>query len=208
MIKIKERIKKSLKDNKGFSLTELIIVIAIILLMTAASFVTLSIVHGARAKDAASSFENSLAEVISLSKNNGVDKNDNGVIDGEEDKYTIGLKIYKIGQKYYLQKCICKKSATGVYTDAGFTSSDAYIKSINESSGKGICLSAYVDIKFYDLDGNDASADSYIIAFNKKGECVLGYGKYEFKKSNTGNTIVTVSVNKNGGYISSKYQGR
>ena len=82
MIKIKERIKKSLKDNKGFSLTELIIVIAIILLMTAASFVTLSIVHGARAKDAASSFENSLAEVVNLSKNNGVDKDGNGTSGG------------------------------------------------------------------------------------------------------------------------------
>ncbi|MBQ9233995.1 MAG: prepilin-type N-terminal cleavage/methylation domain-containing protein [Lachnospiraceae bacterium] len=202
MVKMKERIKKSLKDNKGFSLTELIIVIAIILIMTAASFVTLTIMHSAKAKEAASSFENSLAEVISLSKNNGVDKNDNGIIDSDEEKYTIGLRIYKDGRKYYLQRCICQKQATGEYTYVNLPVSDAYIKSINEHSGKGICLSAYVDIKYYDLDGNDKSADSYVIAFNKKGDCKLGFGKYEFIKSSSGDKIVTVSVNKNGSYIS------
>ena len=104
MADIKERIKKGLKDNGGFSLTELIIVIAIILVMTAASFVTLTIMHSARAKEAASSFENAIAEVINLSKNNGVDKDANGSIDSAEEKYTIGLRIYKDGRKYYLQK--------------------------------------------------------------------------------------------------------
>ncbi len=202
MANIKERIKKSLKDNGGFSLTELIIVIAIILIMTLASFVSLTIMHSAKAKEAASSFENSLAETISLSKNNGVDKNQNNVIDADEEKYSIGLKVYKIGQKYYLQKCICEKSATGEYSDSGLGATDPYIKSLNESSGKGVCLSSYVDIKYYDLDGNDASADTYVIAFNRKGECVLGYGKYEFRKKSSGDKIVTVSVNKNGSYIS------
>lgn len=202
MVKIKERIKISLKDNKGFSLTELIIVMAIILIMTAASFVTLSIMHSAKAKEAASSFENSLAEVINLSKNNFVDKDSNGIIDADEANYTIGLRLYKNGRKYYLQKCICEKTATGSYAYVDLEATDPYINSINEHSGMGICLSAYVDVKFYDLDGNEASADSYIIAFNRKGDCKLGYGKYEFLRSSSGDKIVTVSINKNGSYIS------
>ena len=202
MADIKERIKKGLKDNGGFSLTELIIVIAIILVMTAASFVTLTIMHSARAKEAASSFENAIAEVINLSKNNGVDKDANGSIDSAEEKYTIGLRIYKDGRKYYLQKCICQKQATGEYTYVSLAATDPYIKSLNESSGKGVCLSSYVKINYYDIDGNDASANSYVIAFNKKGECVLGYGRYDFLKASTNGKIVSVSVNKNGSYIS------
>lgn len=204
MVKIKDRIKKSLKDNRGFSLTELIIVIAIILIMTVASFITLNIVHGARAKDAASSFENSLAEVVNLSKNNGVDKDGNGTIDSTEANYTIGLRLYKDGGKYYLQKIICQREATGEYVGLAFPTSDSYIKALNENSGKGICLSAYVDVEYYGLDGAHlvSTTDTYIIVFNKKGECVLGYGKYEFRKSSTGEKIVTVSVNKNGSYIS------
>ncbi len=202
MVEIKERIKKSIKDNSGFSLTELIIVLAIILIMTVASFVTITIMHSAKAKEAASSFENALTEVISLSKNNGVDKNSNGVIDVDEGKYSIGLRIYKDGRKYYLQKCICEKNATGEYTYVSLPTSDAYISSLNESSGKGVCLSSYVKINYYDIDGNDKSADSYVIAFNKKGECVLGFGRYEFLKASTNSKIVSVSVNKNGSYIS------
>ena len=201
MVKIKERFKESLKDNKGFSLTEFIIVIAIIAIMTTASFITMAVMHGAKAKEASSSFENALADVISLSKNNGVDLNENGTIDADEENYTIGLRIYKTGGKYYLQKCICKH-VHGEYSDTGKTESDPYIKSINDSSGKGICLSAYVNIKFYDINGNDATADSYVIAFDKRGNCKLGYGVYEFRKASNNDKVSTVRVNRNGSYIS------
>ncbi len=203
MVKIKERFKESLKDNKGFSLTEFIIVIAIIAIMTTASFITMAVMHGAKAKEASSSFENSLAEVINLSKNNGVDLNANGTIDADEESYAIGLRIYKTGGKYYLQKCVVKHF-NGVYSDSGKTESDPYIKSINECSGKGLCLSAYVDIKFYDEDGNDATADSYIIAFDRRGNCKLGYGIYEFRKASNGDKVSSVRVNRNGSYILKK----
>ena len=201
MVKIKERFRESLKDNRGFSLTEFIIVIAIIAIMTTASFITMAVMHGAKAKEASSSFENALSEVISLSKNNGVDLNENGVLEASEEKYSIGLKIYKEDGKYYLQKCICQHK-DGVYTDSGKTKADPYIKGLNEHSGMGICLSAYVDIKFYDEDGNDMSDDTYILAFDKRGNCRLGYGKYEFRKASNGDKVSTVKVNKNGSYIS------
>lgn len=196
-----KKMKRILKDNSGFSLTELIIVIAIIAIMTMASFVTLSIMHSARAKEAGSTFENNLAEVIGMAKSKSVDYNMNNVIDSDEENLTIGLKVYKEGSKFYLKKCVFKRKTDGSYVIFTADSDDAFIKSINEKNGKGACLTSYVSVKYYDEAGNLSTETEYNLVFNKKGECVIGNGKYEFVKSNSGDKIVTVTVNKNGSYI-------
>ncbi len=196
-----KKMKRILKDNSGFSLTELIIVIAIIAIMTAASFVSLTIMHSARAKEAASTFENSLAEVIGMAKSKSVDYDMDGSISSDEGSLTIGLRVYKDGGKYYLKKCVFKKNANGTYSLYDYNSNNAFIKSINEKDGKGACLTSYVKVNYYDEGGTLSADDQFNIAFNKKGECVQGAGRYEFVKSSSGDKIVSVTVNKNGSYI-------
>ena len=196
-----KKMKQVLKDNSGFSLTELIIVIAIIAIMTTASFVTISIMHSARAKEAGSTFENALAEVIGMAKSKSVDYDMDGTINSEEQNFTIGLRMYKDGGKFYLKKCVFKKNANGTYSVFDYNSNNAFIKSINEKDGKGACLTAYVNVKYYDEAGTLSTDTQYELVFNKKGECVQGVGRYEFVKSSSGNKIVTVTVNKNGSYI-------
>ena len=49
--------RRIMKENEGYSLIEMIIVIAIIAVMSAAAMVTISIIHNAKAKEAASTLE-------------------------------------------------------------------------------------------------------------------------------------------------------
>ena len=191
-------IKKLLKNNKGFSLTEMIIVLAIIVIMTGASFISLSIMRSAKAKEAASTFETDLAYVISNAKNKDVDMN----LDGTVDKgYSMGLRLYVSGEKIYLQRCLIHD---GTYLD--LPSADPYIQSVNVGNGLGTSLSAYVDIEYTDKDGNVKTVDEegIYLAFNKKGECVHGVGTYSFlrkhKDRNEETTVTTVRVNQNGSY--------
>ena len=53
--------KKKIDNNSGYTLVELIIVLAIIVILTTAAFVTMSIMHTAKVKEAAKE------EVFSLS---------------------------------------------------------------------------------------------------------------------------------------------
>ena len=50
--------RRFMKENKGYSLIELIIVLAIIVVMTGVSMVTITIIHNARAREASTKFEN------------------------------------------------------------------------------------------------------------------------------------------------------
>ncbi|MBQ8924462.1 MAG: prepilin-type N-terminal cleavage/methylation domain-containing protein [Lachnospiraceae bacterium] len=192
---------KGLFNDYGYSLVEMIIVIAIIVIMTGASFITLSVMHSAKAKEAASSFETELAMVISNSKNKSIDYSMDGVVQDSEKNYLMGLRVYLASDnKIYLQRCVI---SNGNIYDSDENS--AFIKSINVGKGKGTCLSAYVDVIYTDNDGNETKitgagdSDSVFLAFNKKGECVNGYGTYKFLKKN-GSTVATVRVNKNGSY--------
>ena len=55
--------RRFMKENKGYSLIELIIVLAIIVVMTGVSMVTITIIHNARAREASTKFENALSEL-------------------------------------------------------------------------------------------------------------------------------------------------
>lgn len=198
------KIKKYLQNNEGFTLVELIICIAIIVIMTGASYITLSVLHTAKAKEAASTFESALADVVSKDKNVGVDYNLDGTIDSSEEKYQMGVRIYKKGSKVYLQKCVFIAQSNGSYAHWNLGADDSYIKSINDNNdGKGTCLSRYVTVEYISVSGTKYSLGTYsdyTICFNKRGECVTGYGTYNFKDTK-GATISSIQINKNGSYI-------
>ena len=200
-----KKIKELLKNNAGFSLTELIIVLAIIVIMTGASFITLSVMHSAKAKEAASSFETELAMASSDAKNKSVDLDVNGTIDDyEKENYFPGLRIYEgADNKLYLQKYVMVRVPNALqFVRVEMFDTHPYIQSVNVGNGKGVCLSAYVDVTYTDKNGNKTEikgTDEVVVAFNKKGECISGVGIYDFIKKD-GSTVATIRVNPNGSY--------
>ena len=88
-----------MKDNKGYTLIEMIIVIAIIAIMTGAAMVTITILHNAKAKEASITLETALSET---------QKNAKGkmcvVADTQQPDYKFALAVYKSGSKYYVKK--------------------------------------------------------------------------------------------------------
>lgn len=181
--------KKKIDDNSGYTLVELIIVLAIIAILTTAAFVTLSVMHTAKVKEAAATFDAEITDLIARTRNKDVyqDANNNGIMDpGEErpgDKYELG--IYYINAKYYINNGFLVPGPTH-----------------SEAATKRKSFSAYVKIQYSDFDGtyvDAAVADGHFIRFDKSGACVEGAGVYKFLKKD-GSVIATVTINKNGSH--------
>ena len=194
-----ERKMKKL-NNKGYSLVEMIIVIAIVAVLTGAAMVTLSVMHSAKAKEAAITFESELSELVSDSKNKVCDPNGDGVIDDSEKEYSVGLRLYKSGGKCYVQQVLVKD---GIYVQ-----NTTYEQANNNNNGKGISLSSYVYVKYtatatvnsFDIGTEDD--ETVLIHYKKNGSCDSGHGTYEFIRTSGGSTVATVTINKNGSHQS------
>ena len=190
--------KKTISKNKGFSLVEMIIVLAIVAVMSTMALVSINIIHSAKAKDAATTFDSEVATLKTKAKGMGVDANKNGKIDDTEEGLLYCTKISKQGDKYYLCTGYTNKSAIA----SGFTSTSTL------NGGKGKNLSEYVRIRYNgklangtsvsDYDPADGTAAIYIV-FNKRGECIYGAGEYEFKKTN-GKTVARKYIRANGSH--------
>lgn len=191
--------RRFIKDNQGYSLVELVIVIAIIALLTVAAFATITIMHSAKAKEAATTFESELSELSNKARGQVC------IVDGTiENDYRFCISLYKVSDRYYIRK--------GYYIGGGadYNSASSYIfkDSDNAGGGKGVSLSPYVYVKYTDAAGvehsigsGDGALNSVYIVFNKNGTCVSGYGEFNFFKDN-GNKISTVRLNKNGSHQS------
>lgn len=192
----KRRLKKL--NNKGYSLVELIIVIAIIAVFTGAAMITMTVMHSAKAKEACITFESEVAELVNKSKGNAVDKDLDGVIGNDDKGYSLGLRLHKDGRKCYVQKVLVK---AGIYE-----ANTAFEKENNVNDGKGISLSSYVYVEYTNLDGDkvvigDEESDTVLISFNKNGICASGVGTYDFIKTD-GTPVAKTIINKNGSYQS------
>jgi len=209
--------KKSVnKNNKGYSLVELVIVIAIIAILAAMALVSVTIIHSARAKDSALKLDSMVAEVITKSKNmnpNETDPNGN-----KYDGYAIA--VYKNNSK---DKFII---APLYYSEAGGIAGSGHyspIYNIDNPSSNGcketiiqVPSSVSVTFKGTTLTNSDpqvantdyASDDTapksggnewVFIRFDKKGNCISGYGEYKFYKRN-GNVVSRVIIRQNGSH--------
>ena len=181
--------KKKIDDNSGYTLVELIIVLAIIVILTTAAFVTMSIMHTAKVKEAAATFDAEITDLIARTRNQDVyqDTNQNGAMDSGEElpgyKYELGISYD--GGKYYINNW---------YLEPGGTHSEATTKRKS--------LSAYARVQYSDFDGTYVDTDvidGHMIRFDKSGACVEGAGVYKFLKKD-GSVIATVTINKNGSH--------
>ena len=189
--------RRFMKRNEGYSLTELIIVLAIIGVLTGAAMVTISIIHSAKAKEASSTMEDALSELEANAKGRM------GVVGGvEQPDYQFALAIYKSGSRYYLKK--------GYYKGNGLAKNDAsnyeFVASENGGGGKGTSFSSFIQITYVDSAGVERDItglddNPVFIIYDKKGMCVLGDGKYKFyRKNSTSSTLGILTLNKNGSH--------
>ncbi len=190
--------RRFMKRNEGYSLTELIIVMAIIAVLTGAAMVTISIIHSAKAKEASSTLEDALSEMEANAKGKMC-----VVADVQEPDYRYALAVYKSGTKYYVKKGYYKGNGSDM------TKADSYVfvDSENVGSGKGATFSAYVDVKYTDSSGTERDITGlddkpvYII-YDRQGMCINGDGTYNFYRNNTDKNVGTVVLNKNGSHTS------
>lgn len=197
--------KDKLNDN-GYSLIELVIVIAIIALLTGLSFVTLSLLGSARAREASVDFDTQVAELVQTSKSKVIK------INGKEcASYCYCIKLYKEKGKYYVKKGYYYPDAPSnveqileAGDDPSPTAKYIFVEGENVNDDKGTGFSSKVTIRYE--APNDKEADitdeGIYIVYNRGGRCIEGDGVYHFyKKSNDAN-IANVTINKNGSHQS------
>ena len=176
---------KQKRSNKGYTLVELIIVIAIILIVSAMALVTVTMIQSAKAKDAAIRVDSEIAEIIASSRGMAYDKDD-------PSKF-YALHLYDIDGTYYIRRGYAVKLPSGKYR---FTSNG---KNLNDD--KGYSLTNYVVI---DWDADNKKEDSLpgiVIVYSKSGQCLAGYGTYSFKKRNQ-TEVATNYIRQNGTHAS------
>lgn len=189
--------RRIFEKNEGYSLIEMIIVIAIIAVMSAAAMVTINIIHNAKAKEAASTLEDALSEA----QNNA--KGKMCVVSGtQQPNYRYALCVYKDGTKFYVKKGYYKGDsfAKNKYDSYEFDPAE------NVGGGKGTSFSTYVTMRYTDAAGTTRDIgdgdDAVFIIYDKQGNCMYGYGQFEFRRSGKGNLLTTLNLNKNGSHTS------
>lgn len=160
--------KKILKKNNGYSLVELIIVLAIIAVLSGVATLTISVISNGRVTATKDTFDTELSALITRTKTQDADNAINLVREGNE--YVV----------YY------GTSSDGV----SFTANDSSKpdKSMNKcdiyysSDGSTPTLVTSLVIKFNKTDGS----------------CIAGYGTYYFCKTNKSynNYLAKITVSK------------
>ncbi len=193
------------KNDHGYTLVEMIIVIAIIAVVAGMSLISITLIHSARAKEASVTVDSEIATLITKSKN----------MQSDVPGMQYAARIYADDRGvYYYQK--------GYYDPTtmkyNFTNTDT------EGDGKGKSLSSYVIIKYTGEETivqNGFVEDSYgigakvedhevkdlnfhqglFIRFNKDGTCAQGVGDIRFYKRN-GNMVAHEYIRSNGSHQS------
>jgi prepilin-type N-terminal cleavage/methylation domain-containing protein len=181
--------KRFFTKNEGYSLVEMIIVIAIVLVLATGALLSYSVVHSARAKEGAIKVGAEFNELKNRCMNMAPD-------DSSHDFYA--LSMYNDDQDVTHLTLVSHKK-TGGFDDVPDTD---------------VMLSSSVRVMFdqgsyYEADGTtkvDVSSETapgsksspIYICFDKRGNCYSGYGDYKFFK-NRGNQVARVNVKQNGG---------
>ena len=197
------------KRDKGYTLIEMIIVIAIIAVVAGMALISVTLIHSARAKEAATTVDSQVATLITQSKN----------MQSDRAGWVYAARIYADDNgAYYFQR--------GYYSPSekkyDFTNTD------KEGEGKGTSLSSYVIVRYNgqetivqngfeedgfgiqgaaptDEDGHEVKnlnfGQGLFIRFDKDGTCAEGVGDIRFYKRN-GNIVAHEYIRANGSHQS------
>lgn len=193
------------RKNRGYSLVEMIIVLAIIAIVAGVSLLSISLIHSARAKEAAVTVDSEIATLITKSKNMQCDR--------PGCQYAARIYRNEDNGTYYYQKGYFDPN-DGPYGKYIFTNTDS------AGEGKGTSLSSYVVVKFtgwqdiVDADGSVSfvhhefkEQDVYnmnfkgglYIRFAKDGTCEDGVGDIGFYKRNDSD-VAHQTIRRNGSH--------
>ena len=203
MIRTKHAMRLKENRNKGYSLVELIICIAIIAIFTGLACVTVTMISSAKAKDAAVSFESRLSDMITKTKSQVCTVNGT-----QQPTFSRCMKLYQANDgKYYIKTGYFNPDGSGESNDADLSAKYIFVPGENVNSDKGTSLSSRVVVKFMDDAGTEQTIQytgtlkEVYIVYNKAGRCIEGNGTYRFYKKN-GNAIADVTIQKNGSHQS------
>lgn len=190
--------RRFMKENKGYSLIELIIVMAIVVILTGAAMITITVIHNAKAREAATTFEGALSDLQQNTKGKMC-----VVADTEQPDYRFALAVYKKGTKYYVKKGYYK----GNNLDMSKATSYVFVDAENGSGGNGESFSAYVKVTYTDASKTEReitelSDKPVYIIYDRQGCCIYGDGSYNFYRNNKNELLNTVVLNKNGSHTS------
>ena len=185
--------KQLSKDNSGYSLVELLIVMAIIAVLAAAAMVSYTMIHSAKAKDAAIKLNSEVNELKTRCMN----------MKPSDDKYTrYALSLYSASDGTEHICLVQYNKTTNVYDY--IAEEDINLSSSVKAEFTGKCRSYNLSNLWSKTDyipgGKDEVSEDktpVYICFDKRGNCYSGYGEYNFKKKN-GNIVAHVNIGMNG----------
>lgn len=161
--------KKLIKDNQGYSLVEMIIVIAIIAILSGMAVISLSSIATAKATAAREDFDQEIAALQMRTKSQDKDN---------------AIQIVKDGRNYNIYY--------GTYTTSG-----GFVA--NDPSKPDVVLDRVEIHRTYPGEADNEVVDEMVFKFNKSDNYTLsGYGTYSFHKS-SGSSVGSVTINKNTG---------
>jgi prepilin-type N-terminal cleavage/methylation domain-containing protein len=183
-----------MKKNDGYSLVEMLIVLAIIMLLTGMAYLSLSVLSSAKARDKAIEFDNELATVAAKARNMNA-----GFVDSATgivyDQY--GIVIYK------------PVTGSGLFEAPAYYNPtlDYYVVDCSEakkfSKRVGLVFNGTTNtgsqLKPINNDGSGVDAIS-VIRFNRRGECMNGYGTYTFTTDRNSSGVASTKLRQNGSH--------
>lgn len=202
---------RSIRNHKGYSFVEMIIVIAIIIVLSAMALVSLTIINSARAKDAAINTGEEINTLKQKCMNMTPDDLDaDGKPVGNYDGWALAM--YRTSDDK-VAICLTKHvsasapdtnlaSVLNTYVPVEYNATSTY-GTVNtdddlENSENNIVFSKRVDV--LDPSGNSITTTPIYISFGKRGNCISGSGEYHFHKAN-GNQVARVKVNDDGSVL-------
>lgn len=162
--------KNVIKSNNGYTLVELIIVIAIIAIMSGAGIFTVSIIRTSQATASMQKFDSELSALEMRTKT---------------QKRGEAIKIVQNDDNYDIFYGTCSDGKAESFT-ANSTTPDKVLERVTIY---------YADD--YDADSVTTPVSEQVIIIRKSDSQVLtGYGEYRFCKYNSSNTVGRVNLNQ------------
>ena len=160
---------KKLRENKGYSMVEMIICLAIIMILAGMAVVTISSISNSKASASRETFDAELSALQARTKSQSPDN---------------AIKLVKNGDRYDIYYGTSKDGTDFTPNDASKPDAKLEKVSITYSSdgSAGTEVNEQI-IKFRKSDGS----------------VVVGYGVYRFNKAGSGKLVARVTLNKDTG---------